>query len=206
MSRIKKIFVIACLIILTLITFSGCTDTNVNDSGEKFSFVSLNGGSINITQYRGKIVILDLFGVDCTWCVPQIYALEEIRNTYSKNDLVIITISVWGDSSQKVQNLIEAYRCESPCDMEDEFSYLYAYIQRNAYNFRRIKAIFGKEAGLDLDWTFGLDDAQGTIAKKYTDRGSVPKMHILDENGNIYYSFTGYTEYSVIASKLDEII
>jgi hypothetical protein len=205
-SKIKKILAIFCLTILFVLAFSGCTNTNVNDSGEKFTFLSLQGDEINITQYRGKIVILDLFGVGCTWCVPQTFALEEIRNTYSKDDLVIITIGVWGDSSQRIQDLIEAYRCESPCDMEDEFSYLVVYLQGNYYNLRQLKAIFGMADGLDLDWTFGLDDAQGTVSKKYTDRGSVPKMHILDENGNIYYSFDGYTAYSVIASKLDEII
>jgi len=207
-SKIKKIFSITCLIILITIVFSGCIEnnSNVNDTGEKFSFISLNGESINITEYRGKVVLLDLFGVTCTFCIPQIFVLEEIRNNYNESDLEIITIDVWGDTSELVQNLIEAYRCESPCDMEDYFSSLYVYIQGNTYNIREVKAIFDKQDGLNLDWTFGLDNAQGTVVSTYTTQGQVPRIVIFDENGNIYYSFSGYTDYSVIADKLDELI
>jgi thiol-disulfide isomerase/thioredoxin len=195
------------MINLVVISFSGCTNnSNVNDSGEKFSFILLNGESTNITEYRGKVVIIDLFGVACTWCVPQVYVLEEIRNTYSKNDLEIITIDVWGDTSESIQDLIEAYRCKSPCYMEDQFSNLYVYVQGYVLSFRQAKEFFGKENGLELDWIFGLDNKEGTVVNTYTEGGAVPRLHILDENGNIYYSFNGYTEYSAITDKLDEII
>jgi thiol-disulfide isomerase/thioredoxin len=64
---------------------------------------------------------------------------------------------------------------------------------------------FYSEFDINLDWIFGMD-SDGTISNDYVKGGGVPKLVIIDQNGNIYYSFTGYTEYSAIANKLDEII
>ena len=68
-----------------------------------------------------------------------------------------------------------------------------------------IKSLYGKQNGIDLDWTFGLDDVTGTLYFKYANSG-VPTLYILDNNGNIYYSQVGYTEYSILSQKLDELI
>ena len=65
---------------------------------------------------------------------------------------------------------------------------------------------FNDELGIDLDWTFGLDET-GIIANDYIkpDEG-VPKLVIVDQNGNVYYSRSGYTEYSILAGEIDELI
>lgn len=62
------------------------------------------------------------------------------------------------------------------------------------------------EYGYTLDWAFGLDDKIGTLYFKYADAG-VPRMYILDKNGNIYYDLEeGYKDYSFITEKLNEIL
>ena len=57
-----------------------------------------------------------------------------------------------------------------------------------------------------LDWIFGMDD--GSIWEKYhiNTPGGVPTLYIFDKNGKIYYSKEGYEPYSLLASKIDELI
>ena len=62
-----------------------------------------------------------------------------------------------------------------------------------------------KEYGVYLNWTFGVDDTAGTLFNKYASNG-VPMLYLFDKNGNIYYSKAGYTEYSELAGKIDELI
>jgi thiol-disulfide isomerase/thioredoxin len=62
-----------------------------------------------------------------------------------------------------------------------------------------------REKGVYLNWTFGLDDKQGTLLKKYASKG-VPTLYLLDKNGNIYYSKIGYTEYNILDEKINELI
>jgi thiol-disulfide isomerase/thioredoxin len=61
------------------------------------------------------------------------------------------------------------------------------------------------EQGVYLNWTFGVDDRQGTLVNKYASKG-VPTLYLLDKNGNIYYSKVGYTEYSILDEKIIELI
>lgn len=66
-----------------------------------------------------------------------------------------------------------------------------------------------KEYNVDLDWTFGYDDSSGTLYYRYASKG-VPLIHILDENGNIYYTkngyLDGYSDYNELSKKIDELI
>ncbi len=57
---------------------------------------------------------------------------------------------------------------------------------------------------ITLDWTFALDDAQGSLAKKYAIT-AVPYLVLYTKQGNLYYSHLGYEEYSTLAPKVEAI-
>ena len=138
-------------------------------------------------------------GVNCPPCARQMFELDEIYNNFGRDVVEIVSIDVWvinGESAQNVYELIEAFRCSSPCDYENQYSHLY---------IRDLKEYLGKTDGLDIGWIFGLDDISGTLIYKYQ-INAVPTLMILDKNGNIYYSQSGYTGYSVLAEKINEII
>lgn len=205
MIKFSSLIPIALLLTLLISILTGCIDVSSKDKStdainytEDFEFTLLNGEKKKTSEYAGKIVLIDFTGVNCPYCVPEIFALEEIYNNFSSMGIVIISINVWivqGETPQDMANLMEAFRCASPCDMEDSFSYL---------SIREYKEFFGKQDGLDLKWIFGYDN-DGTIFNKYGS-GGIPYLLILDKNGNIYYSFVGYTSYNSIVNKLNELI
>ena len=201
----RKIILTSILILVILILFfSGCTDVDTTSDSEvwgnapDFTLKPLGEETIRLSDFMGKVVLLDFFGVDCGHCVQQTIALEQLRLEYSSDDLVIISIDVWGDNAQVVSALIQAYRCGSPCELEEIFSYLY---------IREYKALSGMEDGLELDWIFGIDST-GNIAYEYVSNLQVPKVVIVDQNGNIYKEniFSGLAERSVLSEKIDELI
>lgn len=204
MNYIKFAVKISIIILLILLAsfFTGCVNNSSQNNinyGEAFVFRLLSGEEKNTSDYVGKIVLVDFTGVNCPYCVPQMFVLEEIYNNYSSNDLVILSVFVWmvlGETVQDIHDIIEAYRCVSPCDAEDDFSYI---------SLRDAKAYFGKQDGLELNWVFGYDDPSGTLYFKYAKDG-IPYLLILDKNGNIYYSNAGYTGYYSLTEKLDELI
>ena len=195
-----KSYIIVFLIILTSL-FTGCTDNSSQETtySQDFYYILLNGEEKQISDYAGKIVLIDFTGVMCPYCVPQTFALEQIYNEYSNDDLEIISIFVWmilGETLQDINNLIDAYECSSPCDAENLFSQI---------SLREAKNYFNKEDGLELKWVIGYDDSEGTLYENYGKNG-VPYLVILDKNGNIYYSNAGYTDYKSLAEKLNELI
>lgn len=193
---IKKGIVVITIFLLIISFFIGCTEEKSWGDAPDFSLKTLDGNTITLSSYQEKVIILDFTGVNCGWCVPQTIVLEKIREEYSKENLNIITIDVWGDSVSSLSNLIEAYRCKSPCEMENTYSHL---------QIREFKSSAGMENGLELDWNFGID-TDGTITEDYVPSSSVPKIVIIDKKGNIYYTNSGYTDYSTIKNKLNELI
>ena len=200
-NQIKNLVKISAIVFLILLSilFSGCTTPSNSSYNEDFSFFILNGQEKHISTYAGKAVLIDFTGVNCPYCVPQIFALKEVENNYSSDDVVIISLFVWmilGETVQDISDLVDAYACESPCDAENAFT---------SIALREAKAYFNYAEGLELNWVIGYDDSEGTLYTKFGQKG-IPYLLILDENGNIYYSNIGYTDYSTLAQKLDELI
>jgi peroxiredoxin len=160
---------------------SGCLESSDNNSdngsngGIDFSFTTIQGEEKHLSDYRGNIVVVDLMGVMCQPCQAQMYELKKVSENYSHQNVEIISIDVW------------------------------VFNGETADLVHQLIEAFDEQVNLQLDWTFALDDAQGTIFQQYT-QGGVPSLHIIDTKGNIYYSHYSYTDYATLASKLDELI
>jgi thiol-disulfide isomerase/thioredoxin len=189
-SKIIKIksFIIIVLLIILPSFFTGClnnsSEENEGDNKdlenvyvENFTFTLLDGNKKSTSEYQGNVVVLDLFGVNCQPCQFQMMVMDQISKNYSSKGVKIISIDVWIVFGE-TPGLVK--------DFIDEF-----------------------KAQLDivLDWTFGVDNASGTIFYKYVpaDKG-IPMLYILDKNGNIYYSHAGYMDYSSLSTKIDGLL
>ena len=125
---------------------AGCTKEK-NDTGDDFSFLTLDGETMHLSDFYGKVVLLDCMAVNCQPCMYQMFELKKISENYSRDDVVILSIDVWvsnGETATMLQGMI------------DEFK---------------------NQVNLTLDWTFGLDDSQGTMENIYAPDG-VPSWYI----------------------------
>lgn len=64
-----------------------------NTDAPIFSVKDINGKIINLSEYKGKYVLLDFWASWCLPCLKQIPLIKQIRNAYSKDKLVIVGIS-----------------------------------------------------------------------------------------------------------------
>ncbi len=174
-SRIKKPLVLFIVFLFVFLTaFAGCTEEKITTAND-FTFTTLDGETKHLSDFYGKVVVLDCMGVNCQPCMSQMLELKKISENYSKNDVTILSIDVWvsyGETATMLQGTIDAFK---------------------------------NQVNITLDWTFGLDDLQRTIQNSYSSTG-VPTLHIFGKKGNIYYSHVGYEGYSVLATKLDEVL
>ena len=140
-SGIKKppvLFLVFLFFFLTV--FAGCTDEKSN-TGENFSFITLDGMTKHLSDFYGKVIVLDCMAVNCQPCMFQMFELKKISENYSKNDVTILSIDVWvsnGETASMLQDTIDAFK---------------------------------NQVNMTLDWTFGLDDLHGTIQNTYASAG-----------------------------------
>ncbi len=169
-----KTFLIFALTISTM-TVYGCkkntTDENnvdnktVNvDEGNKikapdFALLTLDGEKVKLSDYAGKVVILDFWATWCPPCRRGVPDLISIQKEY-KDDLVIIGISLDQPSTQKdIQPFIEEFGINYPVVLgNQEVSMAYG-------NIRAIPTSF-------------VIDREGNIANKFV--GLVPKSTLID--------------------------
>ena len=59
-----------------------------------FTLTDIDGNQIALENLTGKVVILNFFDTTCTWCIPEIEELAKVREQYSSDEVVIISIDV----------------------------------------------------------------------------------------------------------------
>lgn len=164
----KEIISVIILVILTSFS-SGCIDTSENDDGttendigEDFVFTALDGSEKHLSDYRGKVVILDTWA---TWCVPCRVVMPELKKiyeNYSRDDLEIFSVNIDSSESESlIQSFKEWFATEPP----------------NGY-------------GIDLNWIFG-NDIDGSISENYLKGGAIPTLVIFNRNGQLHYKEAG---------------
>ncbi len=112
------------LLLSSLISFSGCqkevqnskqktqevstTSQAQKDSAYDFTFTDVNGKTHKLSDYRGKVVIVQFFGTYCPPCRAEMPVLQELYNKY-KDKLVVIGLSVdyIGESPEKLKPFVE---------------------------------------------------------------------------------------------------
>ena len=71
--------------------------------GDDFVFTALDGSEMHLSDYRGKIVILDMWATWCSPCQYQMLDLKKAYDNYSRNELEILSINI--DSREDVQQI-----------------------------------------------------------------------------------------------------
>ncbi|WP_457678226.1 TlpA family protein disulfide reductase [Thermovibrio sp.] len=117
---------LTAVLVLSLFSFSGCekevkessqvkseTTKSVASQSRKdlaydFTFTDVNGQKHKLSDYRGKVVIVQFFGTYCPPCRAEIPVLEELYKKYN-GKLVVIGLSVdyIGEPPQKLKPFAE---------------------------------------------------------------------------------------------------
>ncbi len=128
-----------------------------DDKAPDFSLKSVDGKMVKLSDYKGKVVIIDFWATWCGPCRKGIPDIISIQNDY-KNDVVIIGISLDGEKTLKdVPGFVKDYGINYPIVYGDE----------------KVVAAYGGIEGIP---TAFVVDKKGNVVDKHV--GLVPKILI----------------------------
>jgi thiol-disulfide isomerase/thioredoxin len=79
-----------------------------------FTFADMNGDTVSLKDYRGKVVVIDFWALWCQWCLKAMPLVEKFWEENKGNDVVVLSL-----------NIRENRRKDVP-----------AFIQKSGYTFR----------------------------------------------------------------------
>lgn len=79
-----------------------------------FSLTDLHGQPLTLAQYRGHVVLLDFWAVDCGGCRIEIPWYVQFDQKYRSQGLTLIGLDMYGETPQKILPFLQQAHIEYP--------------------------------------------------------------------------------------------
>lgn len=149
MAGVRVILVALCLAAppLSIVSASSFASEGVLRVAPDFTRTDLNGKSLSLHSYRGKLLLLNFWATWCGPCVTEMPRFVTWQNTYGAAGLQIVGVSM-DDDSAPVKRAYAKYHLNYPVVMGDA----------------QLAEHFGGVLGLPLSY---LIDPDGRIVGRY---------------------------------------
>ncbi len=78
-----------------------------------FALKSMDGQNLRLSEYRGEVVLMNLWGSWCGKCRDQLAAIEQLRETYSDQNVAVLSVNL-DRKLKKVRGLTEQLSLNFP--------------------------------------------------------------------------------------------
>lgn len=79
-----------------------------------FSLYDLEGDEVRLSDYRGKVVLLNIWATWCPSCVEEMPSMEKLHQNLQKEGLVIIAVSIDASGLDAVKPFMKEHKLTFP--------------------------------------------------------------------------------------------
>ncbi len=106
---------ISVILIVVVLSFTALNNPSTSGSGGNqagdapaFTLTATDGSSFALSDFSGKVVVLDLMATWCSPCRSEMSHLSQVQSNFGDN-VVIISISVGGDTVSDLSSFKQSY-------------------------------------------------------------------------------------------------
>lgn len=101
------------IIILTFVIFFGIIAMTMASSSRDFSAQLLTGENIQLSNYRGKVVMLNFWATWCPPCRAEMPAIQEAYDMYQERGFIVLAINN-AETPSQIQDFVDAFSLDMP--------------------------------------------------------------------------------------------
>ena len=100
---------------------------SINLPAPDFSFPNLDGNKVSLTDYRGKVVLLNIWATWCAPCVAEMPSMQKLYQELKDEGFLILAVSLDESGVEAVKPFVEKHKLEFPVllDTKGEIKSLY---------------------------------------------------------------------------------
>ena len=116
MKKLTKLLISLTFILLALVSINNAINASTNEVAPDFKLTDLDGKSITLADYEGKVVFVNFWATWCPPCRQEIPGFVEVYEKYKDKGFVIVGVAV-SDVENKVVDYVKENKMTYPCAM-----------------------------------------------------------------------------------------
>jgi thiol-disulfide isomerase/thioredoxin len=80
----------------------GCSNGSNDDAAPDFKLMALDGREVSVSDFKGKVVLINFWAVGCMPCRIELPHLKELHEKH-KGELVILAVNAWDEPPELVK-------------------------------------------------------------------------------------------------------
>ncbi len=112
--KVSKLMAIVVTGLLFLIFMPACQGKSEVSSAPDFTLLNLAGNTVNLSDYNGKVVLINFFATYCPPCRMEIPDFVKLQQEFSKKGFTVIGISVDNDGERVLPPFVERLEINYP--------------------------------------------------------------------------------------------
>ena len=97
-KKVTSLFFVLSGIFLIAVSFSDSQIGSVNaeefNLAPEYQATTLDGQTVSLSDYRGKVILINLWATWCEPCIEEMPLLEDLYQKFSQTDFEIIGVSI----------------------------------------------------------------------------------------------------------------
>jgi len=101
--------------------------TGVGLTAPDFTFPDLDGKTVKLSDYRGSVVLINIWATWCPSCVDEMPSMEKLYQKLKGEDFEILAVSIDSSGTEVVAPFIKKYKLTFPVLIDPEETIAIAY-------------------------------------------------------------------------------
>ncbi len=123
-----RLIYIPFVMIAAVLLFAQCDSTSTKSvPAPNFRFPDLDGKYVSLDDYRGKVVLVNIWATWCPPCVAETPALEKLNNMFRDDDFKLLAVSIDESGERVVEQFMKKHNLTFPVLVDPNRSIMKLY-------------------------------------------------------------------------------